>query len=771
MRCNKCGFENSEESIYCQNCNSFLEVNNQNNIVQPVYTNVENTMPEQPVYTNVENTVPEQPVNTSVENTIPEQPVYTSVENTIPQQPVYTSVENTIPQQPVYTSVENTIPEQPVYTNVENNIDQPMYTNIENNIDQPVYLNMENNIDQPMYTNIETNIPEQPMNTNVENTIPEQPVYPSVENTIPDQPMNTNIENNIEPQVQNNPEPEVPSQNITNNFNNQNSNSPIQKILENKKMLGLVLLGIVVVILVIVLFPKGNKVNKKFDLERSDSFFLKDGEKYVLFNKNGKRLNDNNFDDAESFKNGVSIVELDGKYGVIDEKGKMVVPFDTYKEITSSAIASVFEVKQEDGKKRLINKKGEKIFDGSFQKLASDYNKEISAYLVHNSETKTSSVLVINYEGKIIDTIQITENDYSKDFQVSTSDNILSLYFKGTDYLYDARKGKLLTKFESENFQCPREVSDDGNSFVLLSPCKPYSYSLYSSEEKEYSLYTNNKIYNYKGKCFNIEYETDYLGNDEEIGYYKCNNKEGYLSYALFDSKMEPTIDLDDVQMINSKTYALYNYEEKSVGFYKNGKLSKKVENIKIEDGGYTSQYYRVEITSGNKEFGSDAIDKQTYYDTNGNKLFNNTYKEIGNFDNNNLAEIEEGSYYEPKQSLINKKGEKITEEYENVLHYGKEKNYVVKKDDKYGVINTKGKNIIDLKYEDFMYGEMYDEKYFYIFDVSDKKREIYRATDLKLILSTEGKVEFKDNYFYVEKDNTIEYYTETGKKFYEIKK
>ncbi len=71
-----------------------------------------------------------------------------------------------------------------------------------------------------------------------------------------------------------------------------------------------------------------------FSHAKSDLFFLKKENKWAVYNKKGRKIHDHRFDGIKPiFENPVQYIVIeDGKYGLIDEKGKLILE-PTYQDI------------------------------------------------------------------------------------------------------------------------------------------------------------------------------------------------------------------------------------------------------------------------------------------------------------------------------------------------------------------------------------------------------------------------------------------------------
>ncbi len=116
------------------------------------------------------------------------------------------------------------------------------------------------------------------------------------------------------------------------------------------------------------------------------------------------------------------------------------------------------------------------------------------------------------------------------------------------------------------------------------------------------------------------------------------------------------------------------------------------------------------------------------------------------------IVKVQDGSY------IINSKGERAFDEYydEIISSDGEQSNFVAVKDDKYGVIDTSGKKLLDLKYD--LVEKISDENTGYIYTA--KNKDEYEVYD------SEGKALDINNCIYVSwyHDGKINYQSRDGK-------
>ena len=150
------------------------------------------------------------------------------------------------------------------------------------------------------------------------------------------------------------------------------------------------------------------------------------------------------------------------------------------------------------------------------------------------------------------------------------------------------------------------------------------------------------------------------------------------------------------------------------------------------------------------------------FYGIDGKKAIKESYKYASSFDKNNLARVSEDgkTYY-----LINEKGKKIGNEYSSITNY--EDYYVVSdKDGLKGVINKKGKVILDTKFYSINIKQIRD-KYYAITSTKDGKYALYNLEKGKLVKESSGTITISDHYVKVSKNNKTSYYTYKGKLIY----
>ena len=165
--------------------------------------------------------------------------------------------------------------------------------------------------------------------------------------------------------------------NQINNFNNKKKGI-------NLKIIICIVAGLIILGIVYFLINSGEKSGNSSTTVESSSFFLSDGNKYALFNTDGKRLTDFIYKNAEYtvFNNGVTLLYIDDAAKVINESGKIII----------------------DGNKEnnVVSELGEfyRIWDGTKNKIVNYKNKVLAEIPSGTSYTPnySGSYLLLEYD-------------------------------------------------------------------------------------------------------------------------------------------------------------------------------------------------------------------------------------------------------------------------------------------------------------------------------------------------------------------------------------
>lgn len=113
-------------------------------------------------------------------------------------------------------------------------------------------------------------------------------------------------------------------------------------------------------------------------------FPVEKNEKFGFITVDGKLKIPFKYDYASEMINGVSVVKIDGKYGLIDRKGKFLIE-PLLEDININSLKKGFIIYRKNGLEGLMNKRCKVIISNKF-----DYIKDIeNGYVVAQKKRKT----------------------------------------------------------------------------------------------------------------------------------------------------------------------------------------------------------------------------------------------------------------------------------------------------------------------------------------------------------------------------------------------
>ena len=547
---------------------------------------------------------------------------------------------------------------------------------------------------------------------------------------------NTNLNNNTSSNT---------NLNSFNSYNESNSNSFSDNtnktggnsFFKNKKifMVLIVLVALIVILFGLkALFKKGTS-SKEYDEDNykyTTSFFIQNEEKkYALFNEDGKKLSDFEFTSVGEFIGGATVVKKDNEYGILNDKGKMVVNFGKYKSISQKN--GLFEVS--DGEKRyLLSGSGKKITD--LDDVSIDTYIGILDYSLLTDYNK-KSYNVLNFDGKSIYKFDIVES--ASQPKTSFLNGFVSISYNNNVYIIDISSGKKIASYDADVPYCINTVEEDGD-VIILNSCEGVFGNM---GDTYYRLIKNNKVYDLSDKCNKISYF------DENI---LCTNS---TSTYLLNDKLELGADTNSDQYKHRNGYAVSTSE--GVNFYSSSEeLLTTVPCRGLANYGDTTNDLYVLDTHYNRSCGTD-FGTYEYYTLKGENAFGKSFGSISKFDKNNLAIVSEDkvNYY-----LMDDKGKKVSGDYSKLSTKGDY--YYFSNDSKSGLLDKNGKEILS---GDFTSIDV--EKNHVLAQSTDGKYHIYNLDIKKEVFVSDTKPVFKNKYMTVTVDGKITYYTYTGKKIY----
>lgn len=429
-----------------------------------------------------------------------------------------------------------------------------------------------------------------------------------------------------------------------------------------------------------------------------------------------------------STTNVIVLQNKDGLYGVYNEDGKQIVDFK-YKKI-GKFLDNTAEVRNDKDEVGIINSNGKMIVDFGKYKYISRIG-----YLFRVSDKDYKSYL-LDSEGKLIYDL---EKKNAEDFMFPKE-----LVVVETEKEYDVLdyKGKSLIKLPKVDDKEYKVYENEDNYATLYYNNVSYIIDIYDRKivkklgsETPYCVKSVNKVNKDEyvvSSCDATEKAFKYMNGDKEVFESNtCTNMffeydvllcaDNYKRYIV-DEKGNNGIEYyrSNIVFIDGLNYL--ERDQNNTQFYVNGKEDKNIECKRP----YIVASREDEVYLLKNSCSTDK-DKLSYYDKNGKILFDKLFKTASAYDENKLARVSEDGegYY-----LIDIKGKKISETYDYIDHESTRRDcrvYKARKDSKNILLDKNGKEII----------------------------------------TTDGTIIVYDNYYTVQKDSKITYYTFTGKEFY----
>lgn len=548
---------------------------------------------------------------------------------------------------------------------------------------------------------------------------------------------------------------------INNNLNQPNMNSGInnnpnqpninKKQLNNKSKIILFIILIIIVIIISIFISKKiikkDSNNKDYaDLTTSSSFFIKDNNKYALFNINGEQLTDFMFDSIGEFINNTALVKKDDQNGVINENGDMVIDFGKYEYIHSAA--GLYEVENKKGESLLVNNQDKVLYV-----LDDTYIDAIDTHIILEDDEKFD---ILNYKGNKIKTFTKTNNEEINDnFHTEEENGYVVVSFNNKVTLLNLNTEKEILSFSASQEFC---IDDDSekDDLIILRTCT----RIFEEEENmAYKLVRNNKLYDLEGKCEHIT-----KNNNKDI---ICTNHD---KKYLIDENGEINLEVDNVFYKDKNTYIKKPDSIKNeINIYNNG--------TQIKTLTCYNSYYDFNNTYTKEYLYADLFpcyvnkDNYEYYNLNGEKAFDKVFDSAEFFDKNKRAIVKE----ESKSYLIDDKGNQISEKYDKIeAAYLNSKYYIVSNNGKVGLIDDLGKEIFPCEYKKIDFSRIkikIENSEYIILETADSKYLLYNLekNTEKALATLSAHPVFHSNYFEITTSDTIQYYSYiNGNLFYE---
>lgn len=489
--------------------------------------------------------------------------------------------------------------------------------------------------------------------------------------------------------------------------------------------------------------------------EQPGNIFKPDLEESIL---NGKKINNND----KNFKNVKNIISKQKSELVVQKMSKVfpVIAFafvsilGIYIFLNNAKADNVNLIKiEEKAKTGYIDNSGEVIVKPKYL-YGTDYYK---GYAVVKNYNSLYGILDSKGKTKIAFGNIFTATLYGNRYVVSkfTSDGLkMGLLNENLDEL---------TRFKYDNLTYSKS-----GVFIFT---RDETMGIMNSDGKEIYTYKVDEV---DDRNISIEISNLTEGNDSDLyAKIKINSSSTIINTTTGKEVYKYT--LDDINVLDNNVFYIKNSSGKNKYFIiKNDKVvyeSSDYKRIRVENLNSNIAIGIKEDASidyiniiDKKVINNDESIKYTYsdgvilkeqYNFNAKKIMYTIYtpsKEFGTFsdlkpyDNKYVNGYLKIKTENDKYEFVNKKGNVITKKaYEELSDFNKNGYAIVSNDNLYGVIDSKGKEIIDEKYEEIIF--LNDNLFKNVKKISKNELFIFKENNKYGIINSDGKVVIKANY------------------------
>ncbi|MBO4855584.1 hypothetical protein J5500_04245 [Candidatus Saccharibacteria bacterium] len=283
------------------------------------------------------------------------------------------------------------------------------------------------------------------------------------------------------------------------------------------------------------------------------------GKKYAIFSTDGDKITDFVYDDTSgSFVGGAALMKKDGKYGIVGEDGSEIVKFGESGKI--KAYGALYGL-EKDGKKILVNNKGEKVVEYEDENLDhySDYTSgKETAYTIFKGNENHYTIYnpygakVTEFDSVIAPTVTTPEAGTDGASSVIVySGGVIILNDKGGEV---RRVDKNITK---KYFGVFVSKSNDIVGLSTTNEALVDSLGTISSpdDKRENMLLVKDTFHEYTTKeCAGLYYDDDYAEGDED-GFVLC--VKGYENFVITNDG-SPSSNTYNASVAKSSASSLY---------------------------------------------------------------------------------------------------------------------------------------------------------------------------------------------------------------------
>lgn len=475
---------------------------------------------------------------------------------------------------------------------------------------------------------------------------------------------------------------------------------------------------------------------------------------YALFNYKGEKLT--NFvyytPSHKGFRDGSILVRnLDFEDFLMDESGKELTVPGEYESIKEDYVMYDATFTKDNQKKNnttgyYLSSKGEKIYNKNDYKILQTKSSSFPYALIQNIKTK--EVNYVNEDGTKVFSVDYNDSANFDTYVISYDEKYISIFYNNYNYIVDIENDKLLGSFASNIQYCAATYSEKDN-LLITSKCND------SDSGSFFKVIKNNKIIDSSEIENRCNKKNDSMYKRGKTLFYKYDRLfcriDLFDEYYMFDSNLKYLGDTKEYGIILD-----FNNYFKDGKIYKNNKEVKSLSCVNALDASIidTDGYYR--LTNSNKN-GCSGDGLISLYDSDGNKIGNESYYKLGLFDDNGLAIAADSNR---KYFLINKKGQRVSESFDSITS-SKGACYVSETNNKFGLLSINGKTVESTKYDSVRcegtHAELLNKN-------SSGKIKIIAMLDLKnnkkvTVGENETLSNAYDDYYYIYNESKYEYY------------
>lgn len=484
-------------------------------------------------------------------------------------------------------------------------------------------------------------------------------------------------------------------------------------------------------------------------LTHATSFWIanSEGDATALFDMDGNQLTDFIYDIySKKFINGVTMVKTkDGKPGLIDTKGNLVVGLDQYKYIFEEG--GNYRAVDADYNDYLLNSAGKMI---RMLEEDEEFFDDVDGYTYSIIESE-NDYTIIDYNGETVLTLPKEDDvELGRNYMHSQGD-YLSIFYNQTNYIINLATKQVEIELPNQHY-CIDTIKDNE---MIIYACGPID-SEYSSE---YKWIRDGKVI----------YSTT-LDSSEKLNFSRNNViLQGTPSWML-DENGNKVFEITHSFYIDDKNYIIEDEDDwNTLHLYVDGNLKDDLE-CSLWKWNVNYDVYWLDCTDD--RFVSDSVfGKKILFNSDGTRVNDKNYELAYEPDENGNSVVTEDreNYY-----LINIKGERISGDYANDNSYNKiypiegmpELYSAMRKDGQEAIFKINGEDLIT---GDEIRTEVASNGKTYAIVKRDEAYSIYDLSNMKEMATVDEKPYTRSEYFTTSLNDKTQYYSyTTGKMFYE---